>query len=659
MQRTGPALFQRQHFRGALAYVCVMVLSASSGARARDYFVNPSGTNGAFPTVQSALDAVVGQTEIDRANIFIAPARYVEQVTIDKPFVTFVGQGAAPADVNISFNGIPVYYPEYSSGETVSIHSSATAFMARNLTFENSTPDRNLTQALALASTADRAIFDNVRCLGYQDTVNVDGMARQYFRNSFITGDADFIYGNATAVFDRCTIESTDAGFITAADTARVTANGLIFLDCSLVPGTDRNPGVDDGTSAPNNSVFLGRPWFWFQDDKMPSVTYIRTRMGPHIAHAGWDPWNYTGFPSVDPSLDRDPRTRVSEWGSMNLAGNLLPDSNHDGTPDGRVLWADQMTTEQAANYTLQNIFGPVEFWNAATQPDTSGIPYVSQGDPWNPYVQLLSLPARPGAQPQLFNISTRLRVGTGDSVGICGFIITGVAPKKVILRAIGASLHESGLDDVLEDPVLELHDNGGDLIAANDNWRDDSASASELATIGLTPTEDAESALVITLLPGQYTAIVRGSDGTSGTALAEVYDGNAAADSQLANISTRGLVGTNDNVMIGGFIIGGNGRANGRVVARAIGPSLSAFGITDALQDPLLELKDANGSTLMSNDDWQQSQANEISQTGLAPTDIRESALVTSLPDGNYTAIIRGKDNTTGVAVVEVYCVL
>ena len=342
----------------------------------------------------------------------------------------------------------------------------------------------------------------------------------------------------------------------------------------------------------------------------------------------------------------------------MNLAGGLLPDSNHDGTPDGRVPWADPMTAAQAANYTVQNIFGPVEFWNAATQPDTSGIPYVSQGDPWNPHVQLLSLPARPGAQPQLFNISTRLRRWHRRQRRHRRLHHHRRAPKKVILRAIGPSLGASGLDDVLADPVLELHGADGDLMTANDNWNDDAVSASELATIGLTPADDAESALVITLLPGRYTAIIRGNNEASGTALVEVYDGDLAADSQLANISTRGFVGTNDNAMIGGFIIGGNGRANGRVVVRAIGPSLSAFGITGALQDPLLELKNANGSTLISNDDWQQSQEMEINQTGLAPTDIRESALVTSLPDGNYTAIVRGKSNATGVAVVEVYIV-
>lgn len=645
--------YRRQQFRCALACVCAIVLAASSGARARDYFVNPSGADDAFPTVQSAVDAVVGQTETDRANIFIVAARYVERVTVDKPFVTFIGQGAAPANVTISFNSVHGNNDPFNAATL--LDAGATAFMARNLTFENSIPDRNLTAAVALESRADRVIFDNVRFLGYQDTLLVDGRARQYFRKSFITGDADFIFGNATAVFDRCRIESTDYGWITAADTARITANGLVFLDCSLERGTDRNPSVDDGTTAPNNSVFLGRPWLWSPSEQMPSVTFIRTRMGAHITQAGWDPWNSI----LDPSLDRDPLTRVSEWGSMNFAGGLLQDSNHDGTPDGRVQWADRMTAAQAANYTVENIFGPAEFWNETTQPDTPGIPYISQGDPWNPPIQLLSLPARPGAQPQLFNISTRLTVGTGDSVGIGGFIITGVAPKKVILRAIGPSLDTSGLGDVLADPVLELCDADGDLMTANDNWQDDEASASELATIELTPADDSESALVITLLPGRYTAVIRGNDGASGTALVEAYEGDPAADSQLANISTRGFVGTSDSVMIGGFIIGGNGRADGRVVIRAIGPSLSAFGITGALQDPLLELKNANGLTLISNDDWRQSQENEINQTGLAPTDIRESALVTTLPNGNYTAIVRGKNDTTGVAVVEAYNIL
>jgi pectinesterase len=201
---------RRRPSRCALACVCAIALARSSGTRAGDYFVNPSGTNGAFTTVQSAVDAVVGQTRTNRANIFLAPAEYVEHMTVDKPFVTFIGQGAGLEDVNISFNSTHASRGPW--GAATLIGNSATAFMARNLTFENFAPDRNITAALALQSNADRAIFDNVQFLGYQDTLLVDGRARQYFRGSFITGDADFIFGDATAVFDQCTIESTDYG---------------------------------------------------------------------------------------------------------------------------------------------------------------------------------------------------------------------------------------------------------------------------------------------------------------------------------------------------------------------------------------------------------------------------------------------------------------
>ena len=643
---------RRRQLIRALGCVCATLISAASEAQARDYFVDPSGANGAFRTVQSAVNAVAGQTELDRANIFLAPARYVERVTVDKPFVTFIGQGATPAEVIISFNSTPEQTSSFL-GETVSIRHEATAFMARNLTFENSTADRNQTQALALGSYADRAIFDNVRCLGYQDTLLVYGRARQYFRNSFITGDIDFIFGDATAVFDRCTIESTDHGFITAANTKRITANGFVFLDCTLVKGQDRNPG-GDGTSAPNNSVFLGRPWRWADSDRMPSVSYIRTRMGTHIARAGWDPWSGDG----DASIDRDPHTRLSEWGSMNLAGGLLADVNQDGTPDGRVAWADRMTAEQAANYTVENIFGPVEFWNNSTQPDTTGVAYVSQGDPWNPHTQLLSLPAKPGAHPQLLNISTRLHVGAGDSAGIAGFIITGMAPKKVVFRTIGPSLQASGLTEVLADPFLEIHGPAGDLMIANDNWKDDAQSASELATMGLTPAHDAESALVITLPPGRYTAILGGNHSANGRALVEVYDGDSASDSQLANISTRGPVGTGDDVMIGGLIAGPAGLGSSKIAVRAIGPTLTNVGVVGALQDPVLDLVNSNGVVLRSNNNWTESQRTEIEALGLQPGDDRESALVETIAAGNYTAIVRGEGNTTGVGLVEVYTV-
>lgn len=594
--------------------------------------------DGAFPTVQSAVDAVAGQTEIDRANIFIAPARYVERVSVDKPFVTFIGQGSAPEEVIISFNGTPTQTPVQTLNETVSIHPSATAFMARNLTFENSTPSSSSAQALALRCDADRAIFDNVRFLGYQDTLLVWSQSRQYFRKSFIRGDIDFIFGNATAVFDRCTIQSATRGYITAADTMRTTANGLIFLDCDLV-----------SSGAADNSVFLGRPWFDLPSEQMPSVIFIRTRMGTHIARAGWEPWEFL----LPRSVNRDPYTRVSEWGSMNLFGQALADSNNDGTPDGRVGWADAITAEQAANYTLENIFGPVEFWNATTQPETSGISYTSQGDPWNPNEQLLSLPAKPGARPQLLNISTRLRVGGGQAVGIGGFIVTGAVPKKVILRAIGPSLSAAGLANALADPVLELHGGAQDnLITTNDNWSDDAA-ASELESMGMTPVDSRESATVVPLSPGHYTAVIGGKNGSAGTALVEMYDVDPVADSQFGNVSTLGFVGTGDDALIGGFVVAGPGWA--KVVVRAVGPSLTFSGVQNAIEDPSLAVHDGNGN-VTSNDDWQTDMNGEPIPVLLQPRDSRESAIQMSLAPGSYTAIVRGKGNAIGVALVEAY---
>lgn len=636
---------RQRRVRSAIATVCAVTLGLQGNADARDYFVNPSGADGAFPTVQSAVDAVAGQTEIDRANIFIAPGKYVERVSVGKPFITFIGQGATATAVTISFNGIPTETPVKTLGESVSIQPGATAFMARNVTFENSTPDAHKVQALALRSDTDRAIFDNVRFLGYQDTLMVWSMTRQYIRNSFITGDVDFIFGNATAVFDRCTIESTDQGYITAADTTRTTANGLIFLDCTLVKGVSRH----EGTTAPNNSVVLGRPWLHTPSAQMSSVLYIRTRMGTHIKAVGWDPWDSL----MNPSIDRDPYTRVSEWGSKNLAGQLLADSNQDGTPDGRVHWADPMTAEQAANYTLENIFGPVEFWNASTQPETSDVPYTSQGERWNPHAQLLSVPAKPGAHPQLLNISTRLRVGGGQGVGIGGFIVTGTAPKKVIVRAIGPSLGASGLTDVLMDPSLELH--GGDqgtLIATIDNWRDDPA-ASELEAMAMTPADDREAATILTFLPGHYTAVVGASDGSAGTALVEMYDVDPVADSQFGNISTLGFVGTGNDALIGGFVVSGPGAA--RIVVRAVGPSLTSSGVQNAIDDPTLALHDSNGN-VTTNDDWHTAASGEPIPVALQPRDPRESAMQMNLAPGSYTAIVRGKGNATGVALVEAY---
>lgn len=256
-------------------------------------------------------------------------------------------------------------------------------------------------------------------------------------------------------------------------------------------------------------------------------------------------------------------------------------------------------------------------------------------------------------AGAQSLNISTRADVGIGDNVLIGGLIITGTDPKKVILRAIGPSLPLGGTTVVLADPVLELHEPDGTVVT-NDNWRD--AQAQEIIDTNLAPTNDLESAIVATLDPGAYTAIVRGKDGGTGVALVEAYDLDDAAQSQLANISTRGFVETDDNVMIGGFIIGGSGEDSGTVVVRGIGPTLSDQGVANALNDPTLELHDADGVLVASNDNWRDSKETEIEASGLSPTYDRESAILAKLSAGAYTAILRGKDNATGVGLVEAY---
>ena len=164
------------------------------------------------------------------------------------------------------------------------------------------------------------------------------------------------------------------------------------------------------------------------------------------------------------------------------------------------------------------------------------------------------------------------------------------------------------------------------------------------------------ESAILRTLAPGNYTAILRGKNNLVGIGVVEAYDLDQAANSKLANIATRGFVDTNDNVMIGGLIVGGHNGSGARVLVRASGPSLTAFGVSGALADPTLELRDGNGSKIAINDNWKDGQQTAIQATTLAPTDDRESAVLITLPAGNYTAIVRGRDNTTGVALVEVY---
>jgi hypothetical protein len=258
--------------------------------------------------------------------------------------------------------------------------------------------------------------------------------------------------------------------------------------------------------------------------------------------------------------------------------------------------------------------------------------------------------------------------VQTGDNVGIGGWIVKGSAPVRVIVRALGPSLTANGkpVPGALQDPLLELHDSHGNVIT-NDNWR--SSQESEINNTGLAPTDDRESAIVLTVAPGNYTAIERGANGNTGIGLIEIYDlgtpggqsGGSGEDeepqSELGNLSVRSDVETGDNVLIDGVILrGGTPR---RILFRALGPSLSDNGtpVAGRMSDPMLDLYDSNGTLLLHNDNWKTApNAAEIQATNLAPPDDRESAILMALPPGNYTSIVRGVDSTTGISLNEAY---
>ncbi len=256
-----------------------------------------------------------------------------------------------------------------------------------------------------------------------------------------------------------------------------------------------------------------------------------------------------------------------------------------------------------------------------------------------------------------LINISARARVETGDNVLIGGFVVGGMGSKRVMVRAIAPSLAAQGVAGVLADPQLTLINAQGSVLAANDSWQ--STQAAEITSAGLAPGDPRECAIIATLAPGGYTAIVSGAGATTGVALVEVYDLEllgtvTATPARLLDVSTRARVGTGDNVLIGGFAI--RGTLPRRVIVRAIGPDLTNRGVTGALLDPFLTLLDDRGAVLGTNDNWRSSQQAAITASGFAPADDRESAIIATLQPGNYTAIVTGVGATTGVALVEAY---
>jgi hypothetical protein len=259
---------------------------------------------------------------------------------------------------------------------------------------------------------------------------------------------------------------------------------------------------------------------------------------------------------------------------------------------------------------------------------------------------------------PVLMDLSTRGTTFTGNNVLIGGFIIQGSQAAQLIVRCLAYSLASYGIPNALGDSVIELYDANNNLIASNDDWFT-SNDAATISSYHRDPPNSIESALLVTLNPGSYTAIVKSySDSQqpaqSGVALFEVYDLRTSG-SRLGNASTRGQVGTGNNILIGGLIIGGS--VAKPVVIRALGPSLTQVGVAGVLADPILQLRDVNGNLIEANNDWQQSpEAATIMAEGKAPSNPKESVIARTLSPGHYTALVSGVGGTTGTALVEVY---
>ena len=343
----------------------------------------------------------------------------------------------------------------------------------------------------------------------------------------------------------------------------------------------------------------------------------------------------------------------------------VAPSSDHSGTTFSLIGTLPLGLRFHPRTGTISGTFNPGDQNGGALAGNVQFNACNSHGCGTDPHSFFQGVPATAK------NISTRLAVGTNDNVLIGGFIVTGNASKQVIVRAIGPELGAPpyNIPNALADPTLELHDHTGAVIASNDNWMN-APNKQEIINSGHAPSNDLESAILTTLAPGNYTAIIRGKNGTTGNALVEVDDlGTASLDvssnAQLGNISTRGLVQTGDNVMIGGFILKGDMPAT--IIVRAIGPELGGppYNVAGAMADPTLELHDGTGALIGSNDNWQttviggiitSSQVSAIQNSGHAPAAASESAIIADLPPGNYTVIVRGKNNTTGIALVEGY---
>jgi hypothetical protein len=483
--------------------------------------------------------------------------------------------------------------------------------------------------ASSTVTIAGSAIYENSAAISEGGGITSAGILTVR-RSTIATNTAQYaggieIFGGQTTV-DSCTISAND-------DT---NGNGL------AAGGVENRTGA---TFIARNSIISGNTGHIGPAVISSDVSGTPTSQGYNLVGSSVNggftaTGDQRGPPNVGPLQDNGGPT----W-TMALALNSLAIDN--GNAAGakvdqrgftRIIDLPDRTN---ANGGDGSDIGAFEFGSSAPVPSPSPSPSPSP---------------TPTPSHSLGNISTRGIVGIGDEVMIGGFTIAGTGNKTVLLRAIGPSLRNPpfNLTGTLQDPTISLFNSSQQRIGLNNNWAD--ADNAQSIDPGLRPSNSAESAILITLAPGAYTAIVSGADGGTGIGLVEIFDLDATVPSKLSNISTRGLVETGDNVLIGGLSV--KGTDSERVVVRAIGPSLAdaPFNLTNVLQNPTLSLFNDQGTTIQSNDDWQNDQRDEIVTTGLQPSNPAESVIVRTLLPGNYTAIVTGVNGTTGVALVEVY---
>lgn len=554
-----------------------------------------------------------------------------------------------------------------TSGEGLITLTAELPAITSNVEFLNDRPnDKAVT--IARSAAAGTAAF-TLLTISSGNTVTIAGLALTNGRNPNSAGAVRA--EAATLTLRGCTFRGNIGGGVGAVSAQTIAAAGCSFVGnigglygsgaLTVTDGTVTNCSFS-GNAQVRNLPASSTPSAGVTPDSGPyptgagaiaarNSTILNCTFSNNTAEVGFGAVSCTGMVSIGNSLFHNSRVGSYYGQFVSLGHNISND--HSASPQGNLkhptdrgytdlrLGALQRNGGRTPTFALLADSPAIDAGDDALAPekDQRGFAHSGRSD-------IGSFEFNGVPPTSLANISTRLHVGTSDNVLIGGFIISGSEAKRLIVRGIGPSL---GMAGQLEDPKVEVFNSVGGLIASNDDW-EQAPNRQEVIDSGVPPAHPLESALVRSFDPGAYTAIVRGVNDSTGLGLVEIYALDRTADATLANISTRGLVQAGDNVLIGGIIIVGPDPQ--RVLVRAIGPSLPK---PSRLADPHLELYDGNGVLIAENDDWRTAEA-EVAPTGAQPSHDAESALVRTLPPAPYTAVVRGKNGATGIALVEVY---